>query len=160
MAIGQPFYTGQSFNGYTPYNAPYQPVPYQNVMQNQFQQPQMQQVQQNVSANDQIWVASEAAAEAYPLAPNGFVRLWDSNKQCFYEKRSDPTGRPYPMTIFDYTIRGTTPQTSSTPIQNTQTTAELEERIAALEERIAVLEKPSAAVQQNGQNNKREDNKK
>ena len=29
------------------------------------------------------------SAEAYLVAPNGFVRLWDANKPMFYEKRAD-----------------------------------------------------------------------
>lgn len=78
-------------------NYPYYPNNnYQNY-QNYYQPQQNQQPQQD----ERIWVQGEAGANAYLMAPNSFVRLWDSTAQVFYEKRSDASGRPY-METFDY----------------------------------------------------------
>lgn len=35
------------------------------------------------SNDERIWVQGKNAAEAYLVAANGFVRLWDSNGQVF-----------------------------------------------------------------------------
>lgn len=58
--------------------------------------------QQNTSSDERIWVQNAQAAEAYLVAPNSFVRLWDSTKNVFYEKRTDSSGRPMPMECFSY----------------------------------------------------------
>ena len=55
--------------------------------------------------DERIWVQNETAAEAYLVAPNSFVRLWDSSKPVFYEKRADATGRPMPLEAFEYKRR-------------------------------------------------------
>ena len=55
--------------------------------------------------DERIWVQNENAAEAYLMAPSSFVRLWDANKNVFYEKRSDATGRPLPLEVYEYTHR-------------------------------------------------------
>lgn len=52
--------------------------------------------------DERIWVQGEASAEAYLVAPNSFVRLWDSCKPVFYEKRADATGRPMPLEAYSY----------------------------------------------------------
>ena len=58
---------------------------------------------QNQPAQDErIWVQNQMAAEAYLVAPNGFVRLWDASKPVFYEKRADVTGRPMPLDVYKY----------------------------------------------------------
>lgn len=54
------------------------------------------------SPDERIWVTSQGAAEAYLVAANGFVRLWDSSTNRFYEKSADYSGRPYPMKIYEY----------------------------------------------------------
>ena len=79
--------------------------------------------------DDRIWVASESAAEAFLVAANGFVRLWDSNKPVFYEKRADMNGRPMPLVAYEYKIRdsGNTPEAVN---------AGFEQRLAAVEEKI------------------------
>lgn len=59
------------------------------------QQPQPQQ-------DERIFVQNETSAEAYLVAPNGFVRLWDASRPVFYEKRADATGRPLPLECFEY----------------------------------------------------------
>ena len=70
----------------------YQPMNYQ---QNQQQSSQS-------SQDERIWVTSQSAAEAYLVASNGFVRLWDSSCNKFYEKSADYSGRPYPMKVYEY----------------------------------------------------------
>lgn len=83
--------------------------------------------------DDRIWVASESAAEAFQMVPNGFVRLWDSNKQIFYEKRADMNGRPMPLVAYEYKIRdaAATPEAVS---------AGFEQRLSALEEKLKQME--------------------
>lgn len=76
-------------------------------MYNQPMQDQLKQMKYNqMNTDERIWVQGQNAAEAYLVAPNGFVRLWDSSKPVFYEKRADPSGRPY-METFEYARKGT-----------------------------------------------------
>ena len=90
-------------NYYQQYTAPVQSYqPYQQT------QP-VQQAQQ--AQDDRIWVANEAAANAYMVVANGFVRLWDSSQPIFYEKRADASGRPYPMVVYEYAPRTAPAQT-------------------------------------------------
>lgn len=77
-------------------------VPNMQMMQAQ-QMPQ--QIPQQIMQDDKIYVASKAAAEAYYVVPNGFVRLWDSNKNTFYEKRTDANGRVLPLQEYDYFLK-------------------------------------------------------
>lgn len=58
--------------------------------------------QNQTSTDDRIWVQSAQAAENYLVAPNAFVRLWDVNRPVFYERRTDASGRPYPMETYEY----------------------------------------------------------
>lgn len=106
---------------------------YQNYQQTYRQPAQPQQAQS--LQDDRIWVASEAAAEAYPMGANSFLRLWDSNQPVFYEKRSDLSGRPYPLIAYEYKVRGAAVPEPSAPTEN------YSERIAALDKRLARLEK-------------------
>ena len=102
---GYPYYQNYGF-----YQQPvnqYQAVPDQLQ---QYRQPyQMQQyqqpAQQSNSQDERIWVQGQGAAEAYLVAPNSFVRLWDSQQAVFYEKRADQTGKPY-MDVFEYKRKG------------------------------------------------------
>lgn len=95
-------------------------------------QPQMPVQSQQPQLDDRIWVASESAAEAFIVTANGFVRLWDSNKPVFYEKRTDAQGRPMPIVAYEYKIRdaGATPEAVS---------AGFEQRLSAVEERLNQL---------------------
>lgn len=88
---------------------------------------------QTAPQDDRIWVASEAAADVYQMVPGGFVRLWDSNKPVFYEKRADMTGRPMPLVAYEYKIRdsGPAPETVS---------AGFEQRLTAVEEKLKQME--------------------
>lgn len=53
-------------------------------------------------SDERIWVQDENQANAYLVAPNSFVRLWDVRGGTFYEKKTDAMGRPYPMEIYEY----------------------------------------------------------
>lgn len=96
-------------------------------------QPPAQMQQPQASQDDRIWVASESAAEAFLVAANGFVRLWDSNKPVFYEKRADMNGRPMPLVAYEYKIRdsGSAPDAIN---------AGFEQRLAAVEEKLKQME--------------------
>ena len=76
----------------------YQPMRQQMMQPQMMQQPMPQMVQEET-----LYVPNEQAAEAYLMAPNSFVRLWDANQPVFYEKRTDPQGRPFPMEKYTYT---------------------------------------------------------
>lgn len=84
---------------------------------------QMQQVNQE----EKIWVQGEDAAKDYLVTANGFVRLWDSNTNRFYEKRADGSGRPS-MEIYEYK-----------KIEE-EKEPQFEDRMKELELRIAALE--------------------
>nr|DAR28501.1 MAG TPA: hypothetical protein [Caudoviricetes sp.] len=97
------------------------------------QQPQMPVQVQQAPQDDRIWVASESAAEAFQMVPNGFVRLWDSNKQIFYEKRADMNGRPMPLVAYEYKIRDAMAATEAV-------NPDFEKRLSALENKIKAME--------------------
>lgn len=99
--------------------------PYLNYQQSSNQIPQ----------DERIWVQNEISAEAYLVAPNGFVRLWDSSRPVFYEKRADATGRPYPIEAYEYTKI-----TSNRGINNEGEQSAINERIDGLMRRIEALE--------------------
>lgn len=96
------------------------------------QQPQMPMQGQQAPQDDRIWVASESAAEAFQMVPNGFVRLWDSNKPIFYEKRADMNGRPMPLVAYEYKIRDATAPEAVNP--------DFEKRLSALEDKMKAME--------------------
>lgn len=116
-------------------------------MQQQYQAPQYQQptYSQNLGAtqmslanqDERIWVQGEGAAQAYLVAPNSFVRLWDSQSPVFYEKRADQSGRPY-METYEYKRKDQ--QTPSREIPQSVPSVDYEEKIKALEARIEALE--------------------
>lgn len=104
----------------------YNPYQYQVTMP---QMQQMPQIQTPANPDERIWVQNETAAESYLVAPGGFVRLWDSAKQVFYEKRADNSGRPYPMDVYEYTRREEKTET----VDYADMISKLEARIEALE---------------------------
>lgn len=107
---------------YNGYGMTYQP-------QQTYQQTQMQS-----KPDERIWVQSEAQAEAYLVASNGFVRLWHISEPVFYEKGCDAMGRPTPMTAYRYEKienRGTNSPNGAIAF---------EDKINALERRITALE--------------------
>lgn len=87
--------------------------------------------------DERIWVQGEGAAQAYLVAPNAFVRLWDSQSPVFYEKRADQSGRPY-METYEYKRKD---MQAPSPAVSQQTPAiDYEAKIKALEARIEALE--------------------
>ena len=97
------------------------------------QQAQMPMQGQQAPQDDRIWVASESAAEAFQMVPNGFVRLWDSNKPVFYEKRADMNGRPMPLVAYEYKIRDAAAAPEAI-------NPDFEKRLSALEDKIKAME--------------------
>lgn len=97
------------------------------------QQTQMPMQGQQAPQDDRIWVASESAAEAFQMVPNGFVRLWDSNKPVFYEKRADMNGRPMPLVAYEYKIRDAAASPEAV-------NPDFEKRLSALEDKIKAME--------------------
>lgn len=97
------------------------------------QQSQMPMQGQQAPQDDRIWVASESAAEAFQMVPNGFVRLWDSNKPVFYEKRADMNGRPMPLVAYEYKIRDAAAAPEAV-------NPDFEKRLSALEDKIKAME--------------------
>jgi len=148
---------------YNPYQAPYYP-PYQppvpdqlaqlrqsqmQPVQSQAQQPMMTQsllrpVQTATSVqagpvDDRIWVQGEGAATSYLMAPNGFVRLWDSTAPVFYEKQADEQGKPLPLRIFDYTERTAPPRAPQAAPNNPQVDHVTRQEYNALVARVDAL---------------------
>lgn len=91
---------------------------------------------QQPSNDERIWVQNQTSAEAYLVAPNGFVRLWDSNKPIFYEKRADATGRPMPLEAYSYSKIEQKGMSNAEGIEST-----INKEIEALKSRIEALEK-------------------
>lgn len=125
-------------------------LPYQNYNNPynfNFNQPPMAAVPQNapIQADERIWVQNETSAEAYLVAPNGFVRLWDSNSSKFYEKKADASGRPYPMEVYEY--RKISPIMASL---DSECKVDYMAEIKALKERISALEKKGESNESNG----------
>ena len=100
---------------------PYQPnyYGYQQQMQ-QAPQTQVQGTQMSL-ANQQtpiqsgiLWVTSEQEAQAYPVAPNNAVALWDSSAPAVYIKQADASGKPV-LKVYDLTERTEAPRSASKP---------------------------------------------
>ena len=100
------------------------------------------------SQDERIWVQNATSAEAYLLAPNGFVRLWDSSKPVFYEKRADATGRPLPMDAYEY--KRISAQVS-TQVDETSKLSfdDINAKIDAINARIDALEKTKKGAVKN-----------
>lgn len=112
-------------NYYNPYPMNYQQPTYQ---------PQQQTQQSTQPVDDRTFVPSEAAAEAYLVAPNNSVRLWHSSKPIFYEKYADMNGRQFPMRKFEYR-----------ELQQTETQqTDIEARLKAIEDRLNAFENREA----------------
>lgn len=125
-----------------PYNYYQQPY-FQNPMPDQLAQLRQNAIQQPASpTNDErIWVSNKNAADSYLVAPNGFVRLWDSSTNLFYEKRADSSGRPY-METFEYTRKGEIAPNQG--FENASGKIDYADQIKALESRIQALERKGA----------------
>lgn len=131
-------------NGYNPYYGyqPYSPPVPDQLMQLRYNQGMQQGQgfnQQPQQSNDErIWVQGKNAAEAYLVAANGFVRLWDSNGQVFYEKRADASGRPY-MEAYEYKRLGA--ETVKTETENKSSINDYVQELNGLKARLEALEK-------------------
>lgn len=120
-----------AYGFYNPYPPAYQP-PFGEPQQ--MRQPYTLPAIAPQNADERVWVQGENAAAAYLVAPNGFVRLWDSTTPVFYEKRADASGKPLPMEIYEYKRKGGAPA----PVEPS---TDILARYAALEQRVAALEK-------------------
>lgn len=114
------------YGNYQPYYQ--QPLPEQLT-------PYQQQQAATLQTDERIWVQNQTAAESYLVAPNSFVRLWDSSKNVFYEKRADPTGRPF-MDAFKYERITGNPATEEQKDVYGPKISDLEKRIIALEKGV------------------------
>lgn len=74
------------------------------------------------------------------ISPSGFVRLWDSSTNRFYEKRADVTGRPLPMDIYEYSRVLPQNDVLNAKVDNLPI-EEINTRIDEITSRIEVLEK-------------------
>ena len=102
------------------------------------QQTPPQQMQQQSNPDERIWVQGQGAAEAYLVAPNSFVRLWDSQAPIFYEKRADQTGRPF-LEVFEYKRKGSNSPTAE--LSQSSQPINYEERLNALERQMETLKR-------------------
>lgn len=130
------------------YYNPYLQPQYQMQPMQQAPQPFMQQAAPQVGAqmsipnqDERIWVQGEEAAKAFLVCPSSFVRLWDTQKNVFYEKRADASGKPS-LTMYKYDLcnaeASTDGQNASEPIVDYQKEIDaLKTKITALEERMA-----------------------
>lgn len=113
----------------------YNPNTLPNYNFNYQQTPQMTQPTV-INPDERIWVQNATAAESYLVAPNGFVRLWDSNRPRFYERKADASGRLYPMETYEY--NRVMPQE---PSSSANLTTDYQREIEALKGRIEALER-------------------
>lgn len=117
-----------------PYYQPYYNQPMSQPMQDNLAQLRGQ---QTPNTDERLWVQGEDAAKAYLVAPNAFVRLWDSQKNVFYEKRADNIGRPY-METFEYSRKSS--EEPNKAVDNEKQTSIYDDRFKAIEERLKALE--------------------
>ena len=103
---------------YQPNYQNYYPASYQPVYQQGYQQPtptvQQAQPQQSFSPNPSgiLWVSGLMEAQAYPLAPNSAVALWEKSGKTIFLKQADATGKPS-MIVYDLVERTETPSDNS-----------------------------------------------
>lgn len=161
--MGYPYQQNYPFNtpqgGYQPQNnyQQYGNVPVyqqQQTPQMQVMNPALATVNQGPVQDERIWVQSAAAAEAYPLRPNEFVRLWHSTQPIYFEKSADAAGRPLPMIPYEYKVLDTVTEQQG----QTAEIPDYEAKIKALEERLEALETKASNTTNNNNNgsNKKE----
>lgn len=108
---------GYPYSYQTPYQQNYFPVGYQPMYQQGYQQPAptvQQTQQQSFSPNPSgiLWVSGLMEAQAYPLAPNSAVALWEKSGKTIFLKQADATGKPS-MTVYDLVERTDSNQNSN-----------------------------------------------
>lgn len=111
--------------GYNPYSAFYQPQIYQPQQPQPAVQPAQQlapgtQPQTAPQQSGILWVSSEAEAQAYPVAPNNAVALWDSTRPTIYLKQADASGKPV-LKTYDLTERTETASADFSGARNNKT---------------------------------------
>lgn len=103
---------------------------YGNPFMNNFANNQPMYAQQTPPMTDErIWVTNQQAAEAYLVAANSFVRLWDSSQPRFYEKSADCTGRPMAMKIYEYQEVSAMPQPQVVNFVSTEEFTEFKNKV-------------------------------
>lgn len=93
------FQPGQNYGQYGSQFGQYSQMP------QSYGQPMQAQPQQMPMRDDRLWVEGEEAARSYLVAAGSSAVLWDNNRDTIYFKQTDPTGRPLPMMILDFTVR-------------------------------------------------------
>lgn len=108
---------------------------------------------QSPTLDERIWVSNQQSAEAYPIiAPNSFIRLWDSSQQKFYEKTSDCNGRPLAMKIFEYKEVLPVQETQSVDYVSSKEFAEFKEQVNGFIKSLEAKEVKKNAKQSNATN--------
>ena len=95
-----------------------------------------------------LWVGSEQEAQAYPVAPNNAVALWDSTRATVYLKQTDASGKPtlktYDLTERTESARVAIPQDQGgkdTPYAKKSDVETLSEAVEELRDELAMLSK-------------------
>ena len=99
-------------------------------------QPMQVQGQVQPMRDDRLWVEGEEAARSYLVAAGSSAVLWDNNRDTIYFKQTDPTGRPLPMMILDFTVRDQNQKPDYV------TRAEFQQFIASLMGQAATVQNP------------------
>ena len=112
----------------------------------------MQQPNNAPQQDERIFVSNQQAAESYLVAPNSFVRLWDSNRDVFYEKSADYTGRPMAMRVFEYKEVSATPEIQPSDYVSTKEFSEFKEQVNEFIKSLETKEVKKNAKQSNANN--------
>ena len=124
---------------YQSYQNPWQQGYYQNpyyVQQMPQSQPQIQpqQNQSQTQTSGIIWVSGDAEADAYPLAPNNAVTLWNRSAPMVYFKQADASGKPS-MKVYDLVEH----KASADPAPERQTVFATQEELRDLDATVQTL---------------------
>lgn len=113
-------------------------------------QPQAPQLQQTAPTQPSalLWVSGLAEAQAYPVAPNNAVALWDSSAPAIYLKQADASGRPT-IKAYDLTEREAAP-TASPPPANVNTSYATKDDLEALNGALDSLRREVEAMKRKG----------
>lgn len=135
--------------GYNPFLQSY-PQNYQNNMGNIPQG--NNNPQGNMAQDERIWVSNQQAADAYLVAQNSFVRLWDSSQPRFYEKSADCTGRPMAMKVFEYKEVSAMPEPKMAGYVSTEEFTDFKEQVNEFINSFSTKEVKKNAKQQSNAN--------
>lgn len=97
-------YNPYQMNYYQPNYQPMQAVQQPMMAQNVQTQNQPQSYSPAINQSGIIWVSGAMEAQAYPIAPNNAVALWEKSGKVIYLKQADATGKPT-MTVYDLVER-------------------------------------------------------